>query len=361
MPLSSRTYEASDPWEFIEMAYEKNWTDGMPVCPPTPERVEAMIACAGRKPEEVVGVVPPQNGEATIEKLAIQCVMGGCRPEYFPVVLAALDAMLEEKFNLYGVETTLHPCEPLVVVSGPIVKALGFNTGDAVFGAGRPNATIGRAIRLILWNIGGSYPGVNATAPLGHPGRYGFCIAENLDENPWPPLHRDFGLTSESGVVVIGVDGPQAVLALPDARHTLNIWADGISRMSGNNIQYMAGGQGMMVMAPPVAKKLTAEGWSKRDIQTYLFDTARRRLGDLKRGFYTFDPAKGGNAGWPKWVDQTSDETLVPIVSDPSDIFLAVAGGVRAHWFSAWCPGWGLMGGLAVARPVELPKGRGAA
>jgi len=354
MALASRAHELKDAWDFIETAFEKNWTDGLPVCPPTPDRVQAMIDAAGRKPDEVVGLIPPQNGEATIEKLAIQCVMAGCKPAYFPVVLAALDALLDERFNLYGVETTTHANEPLTIVSGPIVKELGFNYADAVFGQGRPNATIGRAIRLILWNLGGSYPNLNAKAPLSHPGRYTFCIAENIAENPWAPLHKDFGLTSENGVVVIGVESPHGMLTLGDAQSTLYTWADTICRMGGNNIQYN-GGQGLLVMGPKVAQKVAAAGWSKADIRTFLFDNARRRLGDLRRGFYNFDPSVG-NPGWPKWVDQQNDETRVPVVADPSDLHLAVAGGIAAHWFTAWCPGWGLMGGMAVARPVPLPK-----
>ena len=134
---------------------------------------------------------------------------------------------------------------------------------------------------------------MNAKAPLSHPGRYTFCIAENIDENPWPAVHRDFGLTSENGVVVFGCEAPHGMLTLGDAPSTLYTWADTICRMGGNNIQYSNGGQGLIVMGPKVAQKLASAGWAKPDIRNFLFDNARRRLGDLKRGFYTFDPSVG--------------------------------------------------------------------
>ncbi len=354
MQFKSKVIDVNDAWEWLELAYAKGWTDGLPVFPPMRDRVEAMIQYVGRGPEESLGPVPPQNGEATVEKVAIQCVMAGCRPEYFPVVLAALDALLDERFNLFGVETTTGPHEPLTIVCGPVVNDLRFNCGDAVFGAGRPNATIGRALRLVLWNIGGAYPGVNAKSPLSHPGRYTFCIAENMDENPWPPMHRDFGLTSESGVVVFGCESPHGLASSGDASHTLTIWADAMSRMGSNNIKYSNGGQALLVMGPRVAQKFTAEGWTKDDIRRYLFDNARRRIGDLKKAYGMTPEAK--HPGWPQWVDQQNSDALVPIVADPRDLHLAVAGGTAAHWFTAWCPGWGLMGGLAVARSIESGK-----
>lgn len=355
MQLSSRIHDITSAWDWLDLAYEKGWTDGLPVAPPTEERVRAMVEHVGRKPNEVLGLVAPQSGEATIEKVAIQCVMAGCKPEYFPVVLAALEAMMDPQFNLYGVETTTHACEPLTIVCGPIMKELGFNYGDGVFGCGRPNATIGRAIRLILWNIGGSYPGVNAKAPFSQPGRYSFCIAENVEGNPWPPMHRDFGVTSESGVVVFGCDPPQSMISHVDSVHTLNIWAETMNGMGTNNIHRCNGAQALVIIGTSMAQAFNRDGWTKPDIRKYLFEKARRRLGELKKGFYQYDPKQGGNYGWPKWINQEDDDSLIPIVADASDLLVAVAGGTAAHWFSVWCPGWGLMGGQAVARPIVKP------
>lgn len=352
MQFKSKVYEVEDAWEWQELACRDRLTDGLPVLPPTEEKVEAIVRHLGKDPQESLGFVPPQNGIATVEKVAINCAMAGCLPEYGPVVLAALDAMLQEEFNLYGVECTTHPVEPLTIVSGPIVKELGFNYGDAVFGGGsRANAAVGRAVRLILWNIGGAYPGDNAKSPCSQPGRYTYCIAENIDENPWEPLHKERGVQAESGVTVFGCEGPHSISAMGDATHSLNIMADSMSTMGSQNIQLTDGGQTLVVLVPRLAQKLVNAGWTRADIKAFLFEKARRRLGDLKRGFATWDPTIGYHA-WAKWIDQTDDNTMVPIVNRPEDILIAVAGGTAAHWFAMWCPGWGKPGGLAVSRSI---------
>src|SRR5712692_3855433 len=146
--------------EAVELFFERNWTDGLPVVLPTRRRVEALIDRVGRDPQESLGPVPPRGGAATIEKLAINAVMGGCRPEHFPVVLAAMEALLDPAHNLNGVLQTTHMCNSLVIVNGPIARRLAFNSRDGVFGNGfRANAAVGRAVRLALWNLGGAVPG----------------------------------------------------------------------------------------------------------------------------------------------------------------------------------------------------------
>ena len=210
MELSARSFEFHSLEDAVEFIYAQGWTDGLPIVPPTSLAIQRMLDYLGRDSEEVVGVVPPKNGAATIEKIAINCVMAGCRPEYGPVVIAALEAMLEPAFNLYGVQGTTHCCAPLVIVSGPVVKELEFNYRENVFGGGsRANATVGRAIRLILWNIGSGYPGKVDMATLGHPGKYTYCIAEDPEQNPWEPLHVERGLEAgESGVTVLACESP---------------------------------------------------------------------------------------------------------------------------------------------------------
>lgn len=352
MRFESDTHEFEDAWEWAEFAYKNKLTDGLPVLPPTEEKVEGIVAYLGRDPQESLGLVPPLNGDATIEKVAINCCMAGCLPEYAPIVLAALDALLQEEFNLYGVETTTHPCEPLTIVSGPIVKELGFNYGDGVFGGGsRANAAIGRAIRLILWNIGGAYPGDNAKSPLSQPGRYTYCIAENIDENPWEALHRERGVETLNGVTVFGCEAPHSIIAHGDDFRILNTIADSMATMGSNNMQHTDGSQTLVVLIPRMAQNLARVGWTKSEVKAYLFEHARRRLGDLKKGFYAFDP-RVGNPAWAKWVNQRDDDTLVPIVNKPEDIIIAVAGGTSSDWFAHWCPGWGRMGGLSVSRPI---------
>ena len=159
MNLVSERLDVDDYDEAVELFYQRNWTDGLPIVLPTRRRVEAMIAGAGRDSQESLGPVPPKGGPATVEKLAINAVMGGCLPAHFPVVLAALEALLDPAHNLNGVSQTTHMCVPLVIVNGPIARGLGFNSRDGVFGNGyRANAAVGRAVRLALWNLGGAVP-----------------------------------------------------------------------------------------------------------------------------------------------------------------------------------------------------------
>ena len=171
----------------------RGWTDGLPIVPPTLPRVEAMCAAASRAPSDVLGEVEPLRGEATVEKIAANAVMAGCRPEHFPVVLAAVEAMLDPAFNMRGVQTTDENVAPLLIVSGPIAARLGINAGFGALGPGwRANAAIGRAVRLVMLNLGGGWPGAVSLAGLGQPGRYTLCLAERAD-SPWPPLHVELG------------------------------------------------------------------------------------------------------------------------------------------------------------------------
>ncbi|MBI2909565.1 MAG: hypothetical protein HYX92_18135 [Chloroflexi bacterium] len=358
MTLKSRSYDVADAWEFLELAYKNRWTDGLPVAPPTEERIQAMIEYTGLPGDRMIGEVPPRNGAATIEKIAINCVMAGCLPEYMPVVIAAVEAMIDPAHNLQGVQTTTHSCEPLLIVSGPIVQELGFATQEAVFGGGggRPNATIGRAIRLILWNIGGGYPGEPCKESIGHPGRYCFCIPEDNEFSPWEPLHVERGLPEgSSGVTVFACESPHSANALFGTDMTptmiLDTVADTMSALGNNNTHTM--GQTLVVLAPNVARHLAGRGWSKLDIKKYLFDKARRPISAL-RPRSTRRPGTDPEYWydwWPKWVDQSKEQTLVPVVADPQDIHIVVTGQRSARWMGI-CPGWGEFGGYAVSKPV---------
>lgn len=342
-------YEVADSWEWLELAYRNRWTDGLVVAPPTQEKVEEVLRYVGGDPEEVLGLVPPRQGMATLEKVAINCIMAGCKPEYVPIVTTALQAMLQKDFTLEGVETTTHPLEPLVIVSGPAVPALGFNCGDGVFGGGsRANASVGRAIRLILWNIGGSIPGETARSHLSQPGRYTYCIAENNAESPWGPLHADFGIRRDSSAVtVFPCDAPHSVCMYEcDSIRMLNTIADAMSSMATNHMKEP--GQSILVLSAGAARYLANDGFSKRTVQEYLYQHAGRTLRELSRGF--FDPSKGCSL-MPSWIDQGNLDTKVPVSRHPEDIVLVVAGGSTGYWWAAWCPGWG--------DREELPTGRG--
>jgi hypothetical protein len=197
--ISNRIAVSDSLEEISELYYERGWTDGLPIVPPTEDRVARMLSGTIRNAQEVVGEVPPGQGEGTVEKIAINAVMVGCTPDAMPVILAALEAMLEEPFNLYGIQATTHPVAPLLIVNGPIRNKIGINSGYNVFGQGtRANATIGRAIRLILVNLGGGIPGKLDRSTQGQPSKYSFCIAENEEASPWAPLHVERGFDASN-------------------------------------------------------------------------------------------------------------------------------------------------------------------
>src|SRR5438034_398552 len=178
----------------MEIWFERGVTDGLPVVPPTRERVERMLHATKRSRETLVAEVPPNFGRATVEKLAVNAVMAGCRPEYFLVVLAVVEAACDPRFNLHGQSGTTNATSPLIIINGPLRSQLGVNCAAGVFGPGfRANATIGRALRLVMINLGGTRAGEISMSTLGHPGRYTYCIGEHEEVSPWEPLHVERG------------------------------------------------------------------------------------------------------------------------------------------------------------------------
>ena len=310
----------------VEYCYQQGWTDGLPVVPPTPERVNAMISTVERDPGEVLGVFPPIGSEVTVEKVAINAVMAGCLPEYLPVVVTAVQCMARRQRSLEGMLTTIHGDSPLLIVNGPLVKELDFNAGANLFGPGwRANATVGRAIALIVRNIAIGPPGQFDVATHSQPGKFTSCIAEFEDVSPWPSLHVDRGFdASDSTVTLIGSQGPHHVtdLVSTTARGLLNTIADSMAIMGTYNIYW--GGEVVVVLSPTHAHVIAGGGWSKDDVKYHLWETARKPIGKLKQGgCYKFR----GFTGWPRWVDTEDDETLVPVVHRPEDILVMVAGG----------------------------------
>jgi hypothetical protein len=339
--------------EWLEEAYRQRWTDGLPVVPPTEALVRAMLATVDRDPQEVIGEIPPRYGLATLEKLAINAVMAGCKPAYFPVVVAATEAMLAPEFNLNGVQVTTHGCEPLVILSGPVVDELEVNTGHAVFGNGaRANGTIGRAIKLILWNIGGSYPGEPDKTTFAHPGKWSFCIGEAREGNPWLPIHAERGLPADaSAVTVFSCEGPHSILCRGSAERILTALVDAIAHPGSNNFVYQ--GQMLLVINPENAEILAKAGHTKQSIREHIWQHARVPLHVLKRGAWSDDYVR---LTWPEELKAQLDnpELRIPPTWRPEDIHIVVAGGV-GH-FCCVLPGWGGLGGLAVTRP--LPRAR---
>lgn len=355
MQLASRVFESKDIGSAVEFCYEQRWTDGLPVVPPTPDAVERIIAYLRRDPNEVIGVIAPRDGVATIETIAINCVMAGCKPEYVPIVIAAIEAMVEERFNLNGVQTTTHSCAPLLMVSGPAVKSLGFNTKECAFGHGcRASATLGRAVRLILWNIGGGYPGEPCKTTQGHPGYYSFCIADDPDANPWEPLHVERGFKpDDTAVTIAAVEGPHLISSgagYGSAKDVLYVLADSIATLGSPQV---SGGDMVLVLAPMAATNLANAGLSKTDVKRELMRLATRPVREVKR---RGSIAETHPMHWNKIADPNDGNARVPFVRDLENLIILVAGGWGSGGaFSSLCAGWGARRSHPVHKRVQFP------
>ena len=340
-----------------ELARASGWTDGLPVAPPTTTAVEAILDALPESPDPV-GLVPPGSGVLTRQMLAVQCAMAGCRPEHAPVVLAAIQAMLDPGFNLYGVQCTTNPCAPLTIVSGPIVEELGFHGGDGSFGGGsHASAVVGRAIRLILWNVGDAQPGQPDMAALGHPGKYTFCVAENVEHNPWEPIHTDFGLPRDAScVTVFACQSPDAALLSGEAEEILGLLEASLPVPTMN--MFHSNGQYMVTFNPRVAQELARGGFDRTRVRRWLFDHARYRVGTLReRGLYSATDTLRSYWGWRSDsgidLETASDDTLLPMVKNERDIHVLVSGGM-GQWWGGISAGWGDYGGYARSR--EIPR-----
>jgi len=308
----------------------REWCDGLPIVPPTPERVAAMLAGAGADGAESLGIMPPLWRDATLEKLAVNAVMAGCEPAYFPVIVTAVHAMLEPAFNLYGVQATTHPVAPLLIVSGPYARAVGLHAGAGLFGPGfRANATIGRAIRLILMNVGGAWPGRHDMATQGSPAKFSYAIAEREELSPWAPLHVGLGWSQEQSVVtVFGGEAPHNVNdhVATTAAGILNNVADVAATLGSNVGWYLSQSQLLVVLGPEHAATIAADGFTRTDVQRFVFEHARLPLGRLKLG------GMWGMHDWPLWMQEaTDDSAMLPQVPSPDDVFVMVAGGSGKH------------------------------
>ena len=344
----SRITNADTIEEWVELAHAEGLTDGLPVYPPTRAAVDALVEASGRDPGQLLGAIPPRGGAATVEVAAANAAMAGCRPEHFEVVLAAVEAMMEDRFNLRGVVTTTHPCWPLVIVSGPIVEQLDMAHAESAFSGGgaHANAAIGRAVKLLLWNAGGATPGEPVKEVFGHPGRYAFCVAES-PASPWPPLHQARGIDAVSGITVFACESPTSV-AMWGADDTpvnrLAQLADAMAIKGCNNTHTM--GETLVVLTPNEARHMAENGYDRAAVQEQLWQQARRRIGDL------LSPGVPPYAWWPDWVDTGDPDTLVPVTERPEDIHVMVTGAESIPWMAV-CAGWGNLGGYAVSRALD--------
>ena len=340
----------ADEDEALETFHARRLTDGLPFVLPTAERVQAMIAGSGRQAGEVIAVVPPRWAEATVENIAINAVMAGCRPQYMPVLIAALQAATDPAFGLYSVQATTHPCAVMMLISGPIIDELGLNFRHGSFGPGfRANASIGRAMRLVLMNVGGGIPGEGDQATHGSPAKFSYCVAENEAATPWEPFRVTRGFSkTDSTVTVFSGEGPHNVNdhVCTSAESTLTVVADTMTTIGHNNAGSVIRGDVLVAFGPEHAHTIASGGMSKADVQKLLYERARNKVGLLKlRAMYKAE-------NWPDWVDQNDDEALCPIVGKPEDIHIVVTGGPGKH--SAFIPTFGTS--KSVTRKIEVRR-----
>ncbi len=328
--------------------YEKGWTDGLPIVPPSQERVEAMLkGMAWRDPDELIAEIPPAHGKATLRRIAVNAVMAGAKPEYLPVIIAAIECVMEPRYGLHHRQTTTHGSAPLVIVNGPIVKKLKINYGVGCFGSGwRANGTIGRALRLCLVNLGGAQPGVVDFGQHGHPGKYTFCIGENEDANPWEPLHVERGFKLEESVVTVShTEAPHSMTEnfRTDPEGILEVFADSMATLGCNNLYSQ--GEPVLALAVEHADYLHRGGLSKQDLQQAIFERARQPWRLVEGRGKTHGPY------FPESVDKSDPESMVPIINAPEDLIVVVCGGACGK--SMWCPTSGAQT-LSASKPIDL-------
>ena len=349
--IQSRRVEVEASYDVIQDYYERQgWTDGLPVVPATEDLVRKMLLPYGQDPSTSLGVVQPRNAEVTLEKVAINAVMAGCKPEHFPVVVAAVKAAMNPDFNMAGVQATTGGAAPAVIVNGPVAQELEINGDSGCFGPGyRANATIGRALRLFVRNVAGLVPGEMDKATLALPARYTFCFSENEARSPWEPRHVELGLDpSASMVTVMGVRGMYVIMesTSPTGIQILRTLVGSLRTIGlSNYYQTGTGAQMALVLCPEHAAEIYASGLSKRDVREYVFQNARMPISRLE------GIAHYGNRNWPRWIDETDPDAMIPIVGSADDVLVVVAGGDGRH--SAWLAGWGVT--RMVTQEVEFP------
>ena len=333
-----------DPAEFHLEAIRRGWSDGLPLIPPTSPRVEQMLSATARDPLEIVGVLPPRQGEATVHAAAVNAVMAGCEPRHMPVLLAAVEAVTHEPLNLDGINATTHPCGVFILASGPAARSAGIHGGAGCFGPTfSANVTIGRAMRLILLNIAGAAPGRGDRATQGTPAKIAFCATEREDASPWPPFHTTRGLRpDESAVTVFVCEGPHNIQdhGSNTADGILRTVAGAMGQAGSNNI--LARGEPILAFGPEHAATVANEGFSREDVQQYLFEHARYPVDAL-----SFEFGESVRARMQGGIEPDPDATHFQIADRPEDIHILVAGGPGKH--SAWMPTFGGM-----TRPVTV-------
>jgi hypothetical protein len=328
--------EAPDDLEAINRLYrEKRWSDGLPVIPPTVERVERMLGGTPRDRGAVVARVAPGFGAATVERIAINAVLAGCDPQALPVLIAATEAVVAPEFNLQGIQATTNPVAVWLIINGPAAKTLGVNATFNCLGQGAwANATIGRALRLVLQNIGGALPGEMDRATQGQPGKYSFCCAENEEASPWEPLHVERGFArGASTVTVVGAEGNLNMNThTKDPGELLRAIAETMQHPPSND--YCHGGEPWLVIGPEHAEIFSRAGLSKAELKRRLWEHSKMPAARMTdRDILRVRDSRGAELG------EIRPDTLLPVSHRPEDIYLIVAGGPGTH--STYIPSFG--------------------
>ena len=341
--FASRNIELGSYDDPLESCFERGWTDGLPVVPPTDERILRMLGGTRRAPDEVVGNIPPNYAQCTVEKVAINAVMAGCRPEYLPIVLAAVEAALIPEFAMHGLLCTTYFSGPMIIVNGPIARAIGMNSGVNCFGQGnRANATIGRALQLVIRNVGGGRPNEIDRSAFGNPGKYTFCFAEDTADEKWTPLSEARGFApGESTVTLFHADGLQAVADQKSRTPAELARSLAMALNAVGHPKLVECSNAVLALSPEHYAIFADAGWGRAEIESAIHEATVRPGSDLVQGAHGvgegIDPERAGEPQAKFWRDHG---------------LLVVRAGGDAGLFSAIIGGW--LGGRKrdVVRPV---------
>ena len=354
---SNNTLTAADEAEALEQLHEMGCTDGLPVVIPTAERVARMVLATGQAADMSLGVMGPGNGMATVEKVAVAAVMAGCIPDHMPIVMAAVKAVIDPTFDLTEMQATTHCTAPLLIVNGPARHSCGpVSSGFGALGPGhRANASIGRALRLCMINIGGARPGSSDMALLGHPGKFTYCLAEDEENSPFAPLHTSLGFAEEDSVVtVIGAEAPHSVLYSgnaddpEDAEKLLSVLAVGLANIATNNA-VLTGGSAVVVLNPEHAQILSAANLGREQVAQRLWELTHLPVDQLVK-------FGGSFAGRLADKAQTEPQATYAAFREASHILILMAGG--SGLYSMVMPSWsaGAHRNSAVSVAIEVDQ-----
>ncbi len=353
-PLRARRIDIGSADDEVEFMFDQGFSDGLPLVPPTPERVMRMLAGTRRDAQEVLAVMPPNMGEVTVEKVAINAVMAGCKPEYMPVINTVVQAICTDEYNIHGVMATTMGASPVIVVNGPIREQIGMNMKLGALGQGnRANATIGRAVRLLIRNMGGAKPGGTERSTLGNPMKFTMCFAEWEERNPWGPLHVERGFQAQDSVVTIFTmtSGP-ALIVDQDSRTAAGLAGTmGLCLEAAFNPKAHYGTDCLLVVVPEHVDTLLGDGYTKADLRRRIQEVTARPIRELL-------PDDVSGTGFPARVaagmkDEDLDRKL-PKFKSEEDIHIVVAGS-EAGKFSGAFHGWatGEIGSISVSRKID--------